>query len=924
MNWNDCARFGRFSWFGCLALCWLLGGYLSAEPAVTAPSLKKAGLENSDLLLNELNCVACHAADSKYGFQSIEKKAPLLGEVGSRITPQYLRSFLMNPHKVKPGTLMPDLLTELSPDQKKETVEDLVHFLSSLKRKQKLPALEADMAYIIQGEKLFHSVGCVACHDAQSEKGEKTSGGVPIVGLAEKMSVEYLSDFLMNPTRIRPSGRMPSLNLTKQEADAIAQYLLRKQSEGETKRMVVSGVKYKYYEFGGKNLNSVKQLFDMTPVATGSAKSFDISKRKRNDHFGFVFSGLIRIEKSGKYRFFTDSDDGSILWIGDREVVNNDGVHGGREHKGIIDLQAGDHPIKVAYFENAGGEHVHVRYEGPAISKRPIPSDKLLHIGLVMRPLGFKELKIDSQRAERGKSHFAKLGCASCHSMGHGLKDISSQVKGPSLAVLAGTTAEGCLSSKTDTGFPHYSLSNAQRAALKNVIKNPRKKAPSEKELVKRRLAALNCFQCHDRDGIGGPDMKRNTYFHPMVEVDLGDEGRIPPTLTGVGDKLKPAWFNRVLLRKGTARPYMATRMPQFGEASVGDFAEAIAKVDVQKETIPEGITSELNKDGRQLVGTKGMSCVTCHTYGQYKSLGIPAVDLATTAKRLRKDWFFRYVQNPQQYKPETRMPAFWEDGESSLETILDGNTPKQIDAIWSYLAKGESSRIPHGLVRIGQQLVPDDHALIYRHFIEGAGSRAIGVGYPEEVNLAWDANSLNIAMVWRGGFIDAQKHRSGRGAGFQNPAGKDILKLVGGVPLAILSSPDQKWPDGTAKTSRMGLRMRGYRLNKKREPTFMYTMGDIKVTDFPAPYESDVSTVFKRQLSITVPKKTENLHFRLARGAIEDLGQGKYRVDGKLVLNLKISNGGKAWIRDQGGSKELLVSVASTGETQIEETIDW
>ena len=55
-------------------------------------------------------------------------------------------------------------------------------------------------------------------------------------------------------------------------------------------------------------------------------------------------------------------------------------------------------------------------------------------------------------------------------------------------------------------------------------------------------------------------------------EADLGDEGRLPPHLTGVGDKLQPEWLREVLLNKGTARSYMATRMPQFGEANIEGF----------------------------------------------------------------------------------------------------------------------------------------------------------------------------------------------------------------------------------------------------------------------------------------------------------------------------------------------------------------
>ena len=56
--------------------------------------------------------------------------------------------------------------------------------------------------------------------------------------------------------------------------------------------------------------------------------------------------------------------------------------------------------------------------------------------------------------------------------------------------------------------------------------------------------------------------------------------------------------------------------------------------------------------------------------------------------------------------------------------------------------------------------------AVIYRNFIDRAGPRAIGVGYAEGVNLAFDANVMRFAIIWRGKFMDGQRHWTGRGQG--------------------------------------------------------------------------------------------------------------------------------------------------------------
>ncbi len=77
------------------------------------------------------------------------------------------------------------------------------------------------------------------------------------------------------------------------------------------------------------------------------------------------------------YRFYTRSDDGSALFIGDTEVVNNDGSHGNLEASGIIALKAGYHPIKVLYFEDYEGQALRVLIDSPEDKKQRISDDLL-------------------------------------------------------------------------------------------------------------------------------------------------------------------------------------------------------------------------------------------------------------------------------------------------------------------------------------------------------------------------------------------------------------------------------------------------------------------------------------------------------------------------------------------------------------------
>src|SRR5690606_22662450 len=82
----------------------------------------------------------------------------------------------------------------------------------------------------------------------------------------------------------------------------------------------------------------------------------------------------------GEYTFFTTSDDGSKLFIGTTQVVNNDGLHGAAEQSGKIGLKAGKHAIRVIFFERGGDEVLQVSWQGPGVGKQLIPSGSLSRI----------------------------------------------------------------------------------------------------------------------------------------------------------------------------------------------------------------------------------------------------------------------------------------------------------------------------------------------------------------------------------------------------------------------------------------------------------------------------------------------------------------------------------------------------------------
>jgi len=71
----------------------------------------------------------------------------------------------------------------------------------------------------------------------------------------------------------------------------------------------------------------------------------------RYQQFCMILHSKMTIEVDGCYEFSLHSDDGSILWIDDEIIVNNDGGHQMQLTTDIVSLSKGEYPIKLWYFQ---------------------------------------------------------------------------------------------------------------------------------------------------------------------------------------------------------------------------------------------------------------------------------------------------------------------------------------------------------------------------------------------------------------------------------------------------------------------------------------------------------------------------------------------------------------------------------------------
>jgi len=229
-----------------------------------------------------------------------------------------------------------------------------------------------------------------------------------------------------------------------------------------------------------------------------------------------------------------------------------------------------------------------------------------------------------------------------------------------------------------------------------------------------------------------------------------------------------------------------------------------------------------------------------------------------------------------------------------------------------------------------GLPLEVRDEAVIYRNFIEGAGARGIAVGYPGGVNAAFDAELCNVALVWRGAFMDAKRHWTGRGSGFQPPMGFGVVATGLNVPLAVLEKPDTPWPalpkDLPNGDWPAGYRFGGYALGKGGIPTFRYTFQGLKVEDH---LEADAASVppgqqgvaLKRVLTLQGGSVPAGLHLRLISSReIKESSSGVFNLGEGISLHVP---GGR--LRPSVDGMEVVVPVTSAaGIARIEATYLW
>jgi len=201
------------------------------------PTQATAAVIRGRQLVNRSLCMGCHQIEGAGG-----QEGPDLSAVGSQRSWLWLYAHLARPEAVVVGSTMPVFL--FSRDQ----IRDIVIYLLTLRGGSEqfhyaiAPAKSAGFNFTglsgaaaeagremtgpglvtYDGRVVFYGAGCIMCHSIGRRGGQV---GPALTYIGRKRDRKDLAKLLRDPSEALPGGKMPQLNLTRQQIEALTAYL---------------------------------------------------------------------------------------------------------------------------------------------------------------------------------------------------------------------------------------------------------------------------------------------------------------------------------------------------------------------------------------------------------------------------------------------------------------------------------------------------------------------------------------------------------------------------------------------------------------------------------------------------------------------------------------------------------------------------
>jgi mono/diheme cytochrome c family protein len=598
-----------------------------------------------------------------------------------------------------------------------------------------------------RGAALSRTLRCGRCHGEELQ----SSPAPALDRLAGNVSRQWVVDWVTAGEHVRKDDdsrsprRMPAVGLTDGQAEAIADWLLSARGSNTSRE---SGP---------------------PPMAVPAARGRPAINARAGEQL-FLTLGCLACHTWRDHGASGWLGGGDLTYIGDKRPPGFFGVW-------LADPAALNHDHRMPVFSLSDGERTSLAlFLAEQKSARPNAD---------FRPA--------AEPRPGGRKLVEQFRCSACHR-------LPEAVEAPHVARLGARSdwRKSCAGPPdVDKHRPGYRLSDsdARAVALYYTTRRPLADGPAVRKDGRLLLADHNCFACHVRDGTGEtvplrPPLlaeKLTTVARQFPDLAPLVPAMTPPSLNSVGDKLSDRALADAIARKGDShRPYLHVRMPRFalGDEKLATIVEELVATDrVPQRPSPAGTNSAARPDrfalaGGRLVSSDGFGCTSCHQIGKVVPSQAPVnsrgPDLAMAERRIRREWFDRFVRNPARIVPRMEMPSV----QIPVTGVLGEKLDDQIAAVWHVLNKpGFEPPLPDpvrtlrhsGIQSDAEPLVVTDvlhHGadVLLKPFLMGFGNRH---------NVLLDLESARLAL-WTVG--DAARQRTKGKTWFWEQAGTSVL----------------------------------------------------------------------------------------------------------------------------------------------------
>ncbi len=613
-----------------------------------------------------------------------------------------------------------------------------------------------------RGESLAAALRCLACH--ATEAAPEPSAAPALDRLAGQVSRSWLVEWLradgaQGATLGDAARRMPHYGLSAEDAAAVAAYLLAPRATAEQASR-------------GAQAPAPANKPSSPPAPAKSNPKQPKPTAAEGERL-FATLGCLACHRVGE--------------------LGESGLFGGGDLSRIAEKRP------PAFFErwladpaSLNRDHRMPVFELTAVERQSL-SLYLATLGEKQPPREDEPATDDATLADKGRRLVEANRCGACHTLP---PDVARPV-----APVAAITAQSrwdrsCLHAPHAAQQPRYPLPEQDAEAIQEYLSATSRLAKSAPSATEARLVLRerNCLACHARDDSAGLAAKLPSVIAAHTDLAPLLPAMTPPPLTSVGDKLHDQALVEAIRRTGGVhRPWLEVRMPKFNLSD--EELQALTRQWVAEDRIPPHpslapqapeATTALEAAGGRLVTTDGFGCVSCHRVGSVEPdkapLNARGPDLTMLSRRIRHEWFERWVRNPARIVPRMEMPAV----QLPVRGVLNDDLDTQLAAVWRALNTAGFEPPPPNPVRVLRRAGVREHdewAVLGTDVLYDRGReylKPLLIGLPNRHNVLFDLAENRLAGWWLG---DAARQRTKGKTWFWESGGDAYSHLLHQVP---------------------------------------------------------------------------------------------------------------------------------------------